>query len=148
MLKNRCHLRCVVSYMVMGELKIVQVFWAWDAEAIEESSEYVQCWWEPFSKSSASRSPSIDVTCSVQFSFISIKNTKSNNIKIIKNHKHRMEMQWKAKAWYLLHPLKEQKQFKTIQDKTRRYKTNAEAWHKGEKIQSNFVHCSFDHYSN
>ena len=66
---------------------------------------------------------------SVQFSFISIKNTQSNNIKIIKNHKHKMEeMQRKAKAWYLLHPLKRTKNnSKTIQDKTRRYKTSAEA---------------------
>ena len=60
----------------------------------------------------------------LQFSFISIKNTKSNSTKIIKNHKHRMEeIQRKAKSWYLLRPLKKNKnksrQYKTRQDDTR-----------------------------
>ena len=54
------------------------------------------------------RSESIMVVAlfsSVHFYFH--QNSKSNNTKIVKNHKHKMEeMQRKAKAWYLLQPLK------------------------------------------
>ena len=66
-----------------------------------------------------------------QFSFISIKIQKSNDTKIVKNHKHWMEeMQQKAKAWYLLHPLTK-KQDSMKQDNTIQYKTRQDTTRQG-----------------
>ena len=117
--------------------KLATIRWGWRRVSPKYSVQKRECCWTVLNYFWFISTVCVGLSCSdqfgidsVQFSsiqFISIKNTKSNNIKIIKNHKHRKEeMQRKAKAWYLLHPLKEQKQLKTIQDKTRRYKTSAE----------------------